>query len=93
MRRIVLAATLLLCTQPARAEEPAATTVYATNGCKSASWAQGPFLELLRVELASEHVNVESSDAPTKEATLLTALPDACAENAVGATLTFTRGD
>lgn len=93
MRRLVLAATLLLCAQPARAEEPAATTVYATNGCKSASWAQGPFLELLRVELASEHVRVESSDAPTKEATLLTALPDACAESSVGATLTLTRGD
>ena len=91
MKRLVFGAALLFCARSVHADEPV-TTVYAANACKSASWAQGPFLELLRVELATEHVKVESTGTPPDDAAQLTALPDACTERATGATLTFTRG-
>lgn len=82
---------MFLCAPQAHAEQPV-TTVYATNACTVASWTQGPFLELLRVELAAEHVEVTSTGVPPEDAARLMAVPDACRERALGATLTFTRG-
>ncbi len=86
---VALALGLGLVTTEAGAAPP---IVRAESTCPTLVWSSRTFVDLLRVELRADHVEV-TTDGNVQDAPIVTATPETCGDGARGATIVLRRGE